>query len=95
MLKGHLSAEAKRFLCNEQPVPSGRSETTLADLRSTTKAYITPAVRQVLATTEVTARHIFINDVKCVEVIPPETMVSWPFLYGFGGGFIQGSAYED
>ena len=34
MLKGHLSAEAQRFLCNEEPAPSGRSETTLADLRS-------------------------------------------------------------
>ena len=95
MLTGYLSAEAQRFLCNEQPTPSGRSETTLADLRPANKAFITPAVRQVLATTEVTARHIIINDVKCAEVIPPETMVSWPFLYGFGGGFIHGGAYED
>ena len=95
MLKGHLSAEAQRFLCHEKPAPSGRSEATLADLRSATKAYITPAVRQVLATTKVTTRHIIINDVECLEVRPPKTTVSWPILYGFGGGFIQGSAYED
>ena len=80
-LKGHLSAEAQRFLCNEAPAPWGRSETTLADLRSATKAYITPAVRQVLATTKVTTRHIIINDVECLEVRPPKTTVSWPILY--------------
>ena len=95
MLKGHLSAEAQRFLCNEQPAPSGRSESKLADLRSATKAYITPAVKQVLASTKVTTRHIVINDVACVEVTPSHITASWPILYGFGGGFIQGSAYED
>jgi acetyl esterase/lipase len=95
MLKGHLSAEAQRFLCNEQPAPSGRSESQLADLRSATKAYITPAVKQVLASTKVTTRHIVINDVACLEVTPSHITASWPILYGFGGGFIQGSAYED
>jgi acetyl esterase/lipase len=95
MLKGHLSAEAQRFLCNEQPAPSGRSESKLADLRSATKAYITPAVKQVLASTKVTTRHIVINDVACLEVSPSHITASWPILYGFGGGFIQGSAYED
>ena len=45
MLKGHLSAETQRFLYNEQSAPSGRLETTLADLRSATKAYITPAFK--------------------------------------------------
>ena len=68
MLKGHLSAEAQRFLCNEQYAPSGRSESKLADLRSATKVYITPAVKQVLASTKVTTRHIVINDVACLEV---------------------------
>ena len=95
MLKGHLSAEAQRFLCNEQPAPSGRSESQLADLRSATKAYITPAVKQVLASTKVTTRHIVVNDVACLEVTPSHITASWPILYGFGGGFIQGSAYED
>jgi len=86
MLKGHLSAEAQRFLCNEQPAPSGRSESQLADLRSATKAYITPAVKQVLASTKVTTRHIVINDVACLEVTPSHITASWPILYGFGGG---------
>ena len=95
MLKGHLSAEAQRFLCNEQYAPSGRSESKLADLRSATKAYITPAVKQVLASTKVTTRHIVINDVACLKVTPSHITASWPILYGFGGGFIQGSAYED
>jgi acetyl esterase/lipase len=67
----------------------------LADLRSATKAYITPAVKQVLASTKVTTRHIVINDVACLEVTPSHITASWPILYGFGGGFIQGSAYED
>ena len=45
MLKGYLSPKAQRFLCNEQLAPLGRSESTLADLRSATKAYITLAFK--------------------------------------------------
>ena len=67
MLKGYLSPEAQRFLCNEQLAPLGRSESTLADLRSATNAYITPAVTQVLASTKVTARNTVIKDIECLE----------------------------
>lgn len=31
----------------------------------------------------------------CLEVRPPGTLVDWSILYGFGGGFVQGSAIED
>lgn len=95
MLKGHLSAEAQRFLCNEQLEPSGRSASILADLPCATKAYITPAVTLVFASTNVTTRYIVIKDVECLELKSSQITLSRLIIYGFGGGFIQGSAYED
>lgn len=60
-----------------------------------TRAFIAPAVARVLQATGVTTRDITINGVPCMEVTPPEITVAWPVFYGFGGGFIQGSPFED
>ena len=94
-LNGHLSSEAQRILNQQQSALSGRSDTNLAELRAATKAHITPAVERVLKYTKVTTREIAINGVPCMEVNPPEVTAPWPILYGFGGGFIQGSPFED
>ena len=94
-LNGHLSPEAQHILNQQQSGLSDRSDTNLAELRAATKAYITPAVERVLKNTKVTTRDVTINGVPCMEVNPPELTAPWPILYGFGGGFIQGSPFED
>lgn len=94
-LNGHLSPEAQCILNQQQSVLSDRSDTNLAELRVTTKAYITPAVERVLKNTKVTIQDVTINGVPCMEVNPPKLTAPWPILYGFGGGFIQGSPFED
>ena len=94
-LNGHLSPEAQHILNQQQSGLSDRSDTNLAELRAATKAYITPAVERVLKNTKVITRDVTINGVPCMEVNPPELTVPWPILYGFGGGFIQGSPFED
>ena len=94
-LNGHLSPEAQHILNQQQSGLSDRSDTNLAELRAATKAYITPAVKRVLKNTKVITRDVTINGVPCMEVNPPELTAPWPILYGFGGGFIQGSPFED
>ena len=94
-MNGHLSPEAQHILNQQQSGLSDRSDTNLAELRAATKAYITPAVKRVLKNTKVITRDVTINGVPCMEVNPPELTAPWPILYGFGGGFIQGSPFED
>lgn len=92
---GHLSSEARRVLSEEKSAPFDRSAQNLPNLRANTKAFIAPAVERVLKATDVTTRDITINGVPCMEVNPPEVTAPWSILYGFGGGFIQGSPFED
>lgn len=42
-----------------------------------------------------TTRYIVIKDVECLELKSPHITLSRLIIYGFGGGFIEGSAYED
>lgn len=92
---GHLSTEARRILSEEQNTPSNRSAENLPALRAKTKSFIAPAVERVLEANNVMTRGIIINGVHCLEVRPPELTAPWPILYGFGGGFVQGSPFED
>ncbi|MCR9114311.1 MAG: alpha/beta hydrolase [Rhodobacteraceae bacterium] len=92
---GQLSVEAHQVLSSGQFAPADRSARNLPSLRARTKAAIAPAVERVLRATGVTTRDITINGVPCMEVSPPERTAPWPILYGFGGGFIQGSPFEE
>jgi len=92
---GRLSSVAQLILSEESPAPSGRSKANLPQLRAATRAYLAPAVERVLRSTNVTTRDVMINGVPCLEVKPSAVTTPWPILYGFGGGFIQGSAFED
>lgn len=93
--KGRLSSAAQLFLSEKRAAPSGRSGGNLPQLRAATRAYIAPAVERILRSTNVMTRDVMINRIPCLEVKPLVVTTPWPILYGFGGGFIQGSAFED
>ena len=92
---GRLSSAAQLFLSTQRAAPSERSEANLLKLRAATQAYIAPAVERVLRSADVTTENVIVNNVPCLEVKPSVITKPWKILYGFGGGFIQGSAFED
>jgi len=92
---GRLSSAAQLFLSTQRAAPSERSEANLLKLRAATQAYIAPAVERILISADVTTKNVIVNTVPCLEVKPSVITKPWKILYGFGGGFIQGSAFED
>ena len=92
-----MSSEAQAILHEAKSAILDRSHENLPDLRKSTLAQYTPGVERVLRRTDVTVRTIEIAGITCLEVLPPSSTaaVDWPILYGFGGGFVMGSPYED
>ena len=52
-------------------------------------------VRRVIETYGVQISHEVIEGVSCQVVKPKKTLSDYRILYGFGGGFVSGSAFED
>ena len=96
-VQGKPSDEARHILATEGGGHGGidRTPENLPLLRAETLAYITPAVKRVLAATGVSTKTTDIAGIDCLIVTPPELRVQWPVLYGYGGGFVQGSPFED
>lgn len=93
--QGKLSPEAFHIL-NEKPVSKPeRSAENLPSLRAETRAYITPVVERTLRSSGVSTENINIAGIPCLEVLPPKHTATWDILYGFGGGFVGGSPFED
>ncbi|WP_162932931.1 alpha/beta hydrolase [Roseovarius sp. EL26] len=90
-----ISPEALNILAQPPVAPIQRSTENLPHLRANTKAYITPFVEQALKDTGVAIQNITISGVPCLEITPAKQTVDWQILYGFGGGFVQGSPFED
>ena len=72
-----------------------RSLQNLDGLRITTKNNIAPSVDRVLKQHNVTTEMKAIGGTPCMFVYPPDTQTDWPILYGFGGGYVSGSPFED
>ncbi|SLN65982.1 Monoterpene epsilon-lactone hydrolase [Roseovarius albus] len=92
---GTFSTEAQRILAEGPVAYIERSAENLPQLRSNTRAQITPAVERAIQDTGVTTEEASINGIKCLVVTPPFKTAHWPILYCFGGGFVQGSPFED
>jgi len=89
------SVEARRILASLRPSEPDRSAAGLPRLRQEAKARATAEAPRILCETRVTLRETVICDVPCLELIPAGRAAEWPILYGFGGGFVQGSPIED
>lgn len=95
-MKHLISSEAEAVLAQAQSAILDRSEDNLPALRKSTLAQYSPGVERVLKRTGVIVKTIKIAGTSCLEVSPAlKLRVDWPILYGFGGGFVMGSPYED
>ena len=90
-----LSVQAQRFLDAGIRPARDRSPANLPSLRAEERAYITPGVERAIAEHGVTTATITIAGVPCLSVEPKHHTTTWPILYGYGGGFVMGSPYED
>jgi monoterpene epsilon-lactone hydrolase len=92
-----MSSEAQAILSEAKSAVLDRSPENLPDLRKSSLTHYTPGVERVLKRTKVSVQAVEVAGTPCLEVLPPSstTPVDWPILYGFGGGFVMGSPYED
>lgn len=89
------SKQAQRVLDAGAHPARDRSAGNLPRLRSQTRDFIAPAVQRSLEAHAVVTRPVRIAGVPCLNVEPAACSVDWPVLYGFGGGFVMGSPFED
>lgn len=89
------SDEARRVLAGPRPVIPDRTASGLPELRRACKANARADAARILHATGVTSRSITIGNVPCLELVPAGEALAWSILYGFGGGFVQGSPVED
>ena len=96
-MKHVMSSEAQAVLDETGSAVLDYSADKLSDLRKALLATYTPGVERALKRYKVSVRTIEIAGISCLEVSPPSTMttVDWSILYGYGGGFVTGSPYED
>ena len=90
-----LSNQAKRFISNKPYEFAERNEENLVSIRSSIRASIEPMVSRVVEAYEVQISHEVIEGVNCQVVKPKKVLTDYRILYGFGGGFVSGSAFED
>lgn len=90
-----MSQEAVRILA-ECPVPVlDRSSDNLPRLRDETREYMAPIVERAIHSTGIRTESKTIGGTPCMLAHPPEQFSAWTILYGFGGGFVQGSPFVD
>ena len=89
------SPGARRILARPVPVMPGRSAAELPELRAAAKSLAIADSLRILGTSGVSTRDTVVGGVPCLELLPDGSAAAWPVLYGFGGGFVQGSPIED
>lgn len=90
-----MSDRAKRFISNKPYNFPDRNTENLASIRSNLRLSIEPMVRRVIELYGVQIAHETIGGVSCQVVKPKKALPNCKVLYGFGGGFVTGSAFED
>ena len=93
--QGKPSPEALKILSESPQAEVDRSAEKLPELRAKTKSSIEPAVERAIIATQVSIKTVSIAGVECLEVLPNGPAADWTILYCFGGGFVQGSPFED
>ena len=91
-----MSAEAEAFLAEgDKNASKSMVDTPIEVIRRETREYCRPASEQALANFAVTCADIDVAGIPCMEITPPAPRAGRQLLYLFGGGFIQGSPFED
>ncbi|MEM6663748.1 MAG: alpha/beta hydrolase fold domain-containing protein [Pseudomonadota bacterium] len=95
-LPGAVPSTAARAILAE-PVDAlpDLTAANMPNVRAEIRAFFEPAVQRALAASGVETTQIRIAGVPCLEVLPPQITADWPILYGYGGGYMTGSPYED
>ena len=92
---GSLSIEARIALQNAETPLMDRSLSDLSKLRHKTRQKIGPAVDAMVEQNIVRIDTKKIRGIPCLQVYPSRLKVDWQIFYGFGGGFVSGSPFED
>lgn len=95
MISVELSTEAKNVLSEANYPLKNRRIKELGVLRDKTARAITPAVDRVIELYKAKVEMRDISDIPCMLVIPYQQKVNWKILYGYGGGYVSGSPFED
>ena len=90
-----ISAPARKIIERRPYNFPERSAGNLKDIRINTRASIKPLVQKLLDSTAVKLTEKTIGNVRCLVVQPEELASDSKVLYGYGGGFVTGSAFED
>ena len=90
-----LSIEARRALQNAETPLMDRSLSGLSELRYKTRKKIGPAVDAIVKKNNVRIYTKKIGGIPCLHVYPLRLKVDWQIFYGFGGGFVWGSPFDD
>ena len=90
-----LSAPATRVIDGRPYYFPERSADNLKDIRVDMRASVTPLVHKLLDSSTVKINEKTIGNVGCLVVQPKKRTSDSKILYGYGGGFVTGSAFED
>jgi monoterpene epsilon-lactone hydrolase len=90
-----LSIEARRALQNAETPLTDRSLSGLSELRYKTRQEIAPSVESIFKQKNFETEIKEIRGIPCLYVYPLQLKVNWQILYGYGGGFVSGSPFED
>jgi acetyl esterase/lipase len=90
-----ISAPARKIIERRPYNFPERSAGNLKDIRINMRASIKPLVQKLLDSTAVKLTEKTIGNVRCLVVQPEELASDSKVLYGYGGGFVTGSAFED
>lgn len=93
--RSFISAEARRILAAPPPPAPDRSAAALPGVRRAALAKAKAHAGKLLCEAGTAMREAVIGGVTCLAVVPGRHETEWPILYGFGGGFVQGSPVED
>ena len=89
------SEQAKRIIESRPYKFPERSAENLKAIRAEVRASIEPLVQKVLESYAVEVTEKTIGNVPCLIITPEKITSDLKILYGFGGGFVTGSSYED
>jgi acetyl esterase/lipase len=89
------SAEAKNVLSKANYPLRHRRINELGALRDETVRAITPAVDRIIKLYKPKVGMRDISDIPCMWITPHQQKVNWKILYGYGGGYVSGSPFED
>jgi len=91
-----ISPEAEAFLAaGDLTANNSMSDMSMAEIRAAALEAYRPACEQAVKQHGVVCTEVEIGGVKCMQVAPPTKIAERQILYIFGGGFVQGSPFEE